>query len=516
MAVVKHLTNHSGNYQGATDYLVFQHDEVTGKAIKDEDGLPILREEFYMDGINCEPFSFAAECKVANKRFGKNQSKREIKAHHYIVSYDPRDVEVSLTPEEAQRMSLALAKEWFGGHQCIVFTHPDGTEGSGNIHTHIVLNSLRIKDEPEREWMQGKSWLWRAGCKHQAGDKFMAEFKQAVMKMCQQRGLHQVDLLPPTKAERITEKEYWAARHLSAKQVVSASKNSAGTEQRRVGVLTRKSFVRKAVHEAASIAVDFDSFAAILDEKYGIGCVLSNGRIYYKHPDDARQIKGHQLGLDYEWPVIAEAIQERIVHGEARERLGLLVELEAIQKAMRSPAYARKVRVSNVQRLAKTIAFIQENGIGSLEDLNRSCDFAQDVRDSAREMLAVVDVDLNFVNRAIKARGAYFGNRSIMDQYRKCSDKQRFYASHRKELDEFVRAQKELKELFPSGEVPGMDSLKLRKEELRSRRNEAYESFCEARYQLREFVTARKNVETALRSQEPSARRSMDATDLDI
>ena len=103
-----------------------------------------------------------------------------------------------------------------------------------------------------------------------------------------------------------------------------------------------------------------------------------------------------------------------------------------------------------------------------------------------------------------------------MDQYRKCSDKQRFYASHRKELDEFVRAQKELKELFPSGEVPGMDSLKLRKEELQSRRNEAYESFCEARYQLREFVTARKNVETALRSQEPSARRSKDATDLDV
>ena len=79
MAVVKHLTNHTGNYQGAIDYLVFQHDEETGKAIKGKDGSPILREEFYMDGINCEPFSFAAECKVANKRFGKNQSKGKSK-----------------------------------------------------------------------------------------------------------------------------------------------------------------------------------------------------------------------------------------------------------------------------------------------------------------------------------------------------------------------------------------------------------------------------------------------------
>ena len=325
--------------------------------------------------------------------------------------------------------------------------------------------------------------------------------------MCQQRGLHQVDLLPPTKSERVTEKEYWAARHLSARQVVSAAKDSVGAEQKRVGVLTRKAFVRKAVREATSVAVDFVSFAAILDEKYGLGCVLSNGRINYKHPDDTRQIKGHQLGLDYEWPVIVEAIHERVVHGETRERLGLIIELETIQKAMRSPAYARKVRVSNVQRLAKTIAFIQENGIESLEDLNRSCDFVQDARDSAREALAEVDAILNSVNCAIKARGAYFGNRSIMDQYRKCSDKQRFYASYRKELDEFVRAQKELKELFPSGEVPSMDSLKSRKEELQSKRNEVYESFCEARYQLREFVTARKNVEAVLRSQEPAVKR---------
>ncbi|WP_172136129.1 relaxase/mobilization nuclease domain-containing protein [Adlercreutzia sp. ZJ473] len=516
MAVVKHLANHSGNYQGAIDYLVFQHDEVTGRAVRDDEGNPILREEFYMDGVNCEPLSFAAECRISNRQHGKNQGKDEIKAHHYIISYDPRDVEVGLTPQEAQAMSLALAKEWFGGHQCVVFTHPDGSEGSGNIHTHIVLNSLRIKDEPERGWMQGKSWLWRAGCKHQASDKFIAELKQAVMDMCQRRGLHQVDLLSPAKADRVTEREYWSGRHLSAKRVASAAKDTGDLSRKPDGVLTRKAYVRKAVRDATATAVDFGTFAGILDEKYGLGCVLSNGRIYYKHPDDARQIKGRQLGLDYEWPVIAEAIQSRIEHGETRERLGLLVELEAAQKAMRSPAYARKVRVSNVRRLAKTIAFVQESGISSLEDLNRSCDFAQDVRDAARKALADVDAELSSVNRAIRARGAYFGNKRVVDQYRRCTDKQRFYSAHRRELDAFMRAQRELKGLFPGGEVPSMDDLKSRKEALQALRNERYESFCEARYQLREFVTARRNIEAALRPREGVPRRARGDVGLDV
>lgn len=119
--------------------------------------------------------------------------------------------------------------------------------------------------------------------------------------------------------------------------------------------------------------------------------------------------------------MIEKAIRQRIERGETGERLGLLVELEEIKKTMRYPAYSRKVRVSNIQRLAKTIAFVQKNGIKSLEDSNRSCDFAQDIRDFAKEALAGIDAELNSVNRAIKTRGACFGNRryeSVSQLYR--------------------------------------------------------------------------------------------------
>ena len=126
----------------------------------------------------------------------------DVKSHHYVLSFDPRDRDVGLTFDEAHRMAVEFARKWFGGHQGIVFTHPEGHNESGNIHCHIVFCSVRAKDEPVREWMTHES-EWRAGGKHHATDKCHAELKQTVMDMCRKRNLHQVELLecgPPLRA----------------------------------------------------------------------------------------------------------------------------------------------------------------------------------------------------------------------------------------------------------------------------------------------------------------------------
>ena len=51
MAILKHIKSRNANYSNAIDYLLFQHDESTGKKIKDEMGRSLLRDEFYMDGL---------------------------------------------------------------------------------------------------------------------------------------------------------------------------------------------------------------------------------------------------------------------------------------------------------------------------------------------------------------------------------------------------------------------------------------------------------------------------------
>ena len=83
MAIVKHIKSRNANYSAAINYLLFEHDEKTGKKIVDESGRSILRKEFYMDGLNCDPMSFDKECELTNAHFHKNKKREEIKSNQF-------------------------------------------------------------------------------------------------------------------------------------------------------------------------------------------------------------------------------------------------------------------------------------------------------------------------------------------------------------------------------------------------------------------------------------------------
>ena len=77
------------------------------------------------------------------------------KSHHYIISFDPKDaIENGLTGEWAQQIGMEYAKKNFPGHQALVCTHMDGHNESGNIHVHIVINSLRKFDVERQNFME--------------------------------------------------------------------------------------------------------------------------------------------------------------------------------------------------------------------------------------------------------------------------------------------------------------------------------------------------------------------------
>ena len=107
MAILKHIASKSSNYGAALEYLIFKHDELRKKPILDKNGNRIMRDEFYLDGLNCEPYSFDAACQQLNREYQKNKNKDEIKSHHYIISFDPADKdECGLTGERAQAIGL--------------------------------------------------------------------------------------------------------------------------------------------------------------------------------------------------------------------------------------------------------------------------------------------------------------------------------------------------------------------------------------------------------------------------
>lgn len=166
MAILKHIAVKNADYGEAQRYLIFKHDEKNSRPILDENGNMLLRDNYFLDGIECDPFTFDTECMEVNDLFDKNQDYDDIKSHHYIISYDPMDaVDRGLTAGHTQELGIGYAKKYFPGHQALVCTHTDGHNGSGNIHTHIMINSVR-KYDVEREDFMERPCDSRAGFKH--------------------------------------------------------------------------------------------------------------------------------------------------------------------------------------------------------------------------------------------------------------------------------------------------------------------------------------------------------------
>lgn len=288
MAVLKHIKSRNADYSAAIDYLLFQHDEKTGKKILDEFDRNILREEFYMDGLNCAPMSFDKECQITNTRFHKNQKTSEIKSHHYIISFDPADgSKCGLTGEKAQALCLELAKKIFPGYQALVVTHTDGHNASGNVHTHIVINSVQ-KYSAEREPYMSQPHDHEAGYKHRSTNKFLKYFKQDVMDMCHREGLHQIDLLQPAEV-KITQAEYMAK--LSGQELL---------------------------------------------EQYQISVTEHRGRYSYLHPDRQKRISKRSLGARYGKQYLEQTFLQKdpMAVLYLRSHLRLVVDLQSNVKAM--------------------------------------------------------------------------------------------------------------------------------------------------------------------------------------
>ena len=300
MAILKHIASKNADYGEPQRYLLFQHDEYTGKPILDTNGKMMLREEYYMDGINCDPFTFDIECKELNNQYHKNQNYNDIKTHHYIISFDPKDCEDNgLTGERAQKLGLEYAKQNFPGHQALVCTHTDGSNESGNIHVHIVINSLRKFDVEHQVFME-RPCDSRAGNKHHLTNNYLIYLKQSVMDMCQREKLHQVDLLSPAK-KKITEQEYHASRR-GQKQMDERNNvmQADNVIPRQTKFQTQKEYLRLSIEEAAASACSLEEFQKILLEQFSITLKISRGRISYLHPERTKPITGKSLGTQYE------------------------------------------------------------------------------------------------------------------------------------------------------------------------------------------------------------------------
>ena len=533
MAVIKHIASKNADYGESERYLIFQHNEYTQKPILDDEGHMILRDEYYLDGLNCDPFTFASECQELNSYYHKNKNFNEIKSHHYIISFDPKDrEECGLTGERAQQLGLTFAKKNFPGHQALVCTHTDGHNESGNIHVHIVINSLRKYDVPQEPYMEFDCES-KAGYKHHLSTAYLAHLKQDVMDMCQKEGLHQVDLLSPAE-RKITEKEYWAQRRGQEKlDKLNQKMLEDGIIPKETRYQTEKQFLRDAIDDAASTAKSPEDFAKILDKKYHIIFKISRNRYSYLHPGRKKYITGRNLGTRYEEDFLLQAFKENAKSLSDRKMeieepqvpnttkdlqatlapdtsdipvpfifiksdLRLVIDLQTCIKAQQSEAYAQKVKLSNLKQMAQTVAYIQEHGYNSLEDFHTALDKASDQTSAIRKSLKDTEQQLKNINEQIHFTGQYLAYKNVYADYRKSRNKDKFYEEHRAELSLYDTALRTLKEKSGGNKLPSMKALYAEKDRLIELRDTQREDFSNRRDYERELRTVSSNIDMIL------------------
>ena len=534
MAILKHIASKNADYGEAERYLIFQHDEYTQKPILDENGNMLLREEYYLEGINCDPFTFDAECRETNAFFHKNQSFNEIKSHHYIISFDPKDQEEhGLTGEQAQKLGVEYARENFPGHQALVCTHTDGHNGSGNIHVHIVINSVRKYNTEPQPYMEFDRDS-KAGYKHHLSDRYRIYLKQKVMDMCRSNGLNQVDLLNPAE-KKISEKEYWAKRRGQKNlDEHNAELKKKGLTPRQTTFQTEKQYLRDAIDAVASQATSQEEFSRLLSDRYNITFKVSRGRYSYLHPNRQKYITGRNLGTLYEETHLLQIFQEnsnrqssekshpadRIITDFSKlpklsisdqtdetthsflfikSDLRLVTDLQHCIKTQQSQAYAQKVKLSNLKMMAQTVAYVQEHGFQSKEDLDTALSNASAQSTDTRNTLKSTEDALKNINEQIHYTGQYLANKSIYSDYRKSRNKEKFYDDHRAELTLYESALRILREKSQGQKLPTLKMLREEKNRLTKLQTVQRDEFNTRREYERELRTVCSNVNIILR-----------------
>ena len=509
MATLKHIASKNSDYSAAETYLVYQHDEFSGKKILDEQGRPKLRESYILDTLECGEASFATACLLANRKYDKNNNPDDIKSHQYIISFDPRDaVENGLTMEKAQALGLNFCKENFPGHPAIVCTHPDGHNHSGNIHVHIVIGSVRTQEVERKPYMQ-KPRDWREGMKHSSTAQTMRHLRVAVMEMCQDAKLYQIDLLSSKK--RVSEREYWMKRRGQMKlDRENAALLAAGQQPTQTEFETAKETLRKQISDVLDNAVSFEDFSDRLLQRYGITVKESRGRLSYLPAGRKKFIRAHSLGDKFEKELVLATLKENaksqpiILHSNLEEkpdRIKKLVDIQAKLKQGKGIGYERWAKKHNLKAMAQTLILLQEKGLLNEDALNQRI---TELETKYHDTLAVVkDLEGRMkTNKELRYQvAAYTSTKNVAQQFNTAKRPAAFEEQHRAELTAYRAAAAYFKANSIT-KLPSPKKLEAEYAQLASEKAKFYEQYKEAKEELLKLKTAKQNVASFFREEE--------------
>ncbi len=379
---------------------------------------------------------------------GRSQ-KSDVIAYQVRQSFKPGEV----TPEEANRIGYEFAERFLKGkHAFIVATHTD----RAHIHNHIIYNSTAL--DGTRKFKN--FWL----------SSFAVQRLSDLI--CLEHQLSTIEYKP-----------YWERQ----KRIVYPPKES--NRDRLCSVIDSI---------LAEKPKDYEDFLQRLEQQ---GYEVKRGKhTAVKGKGQKRFIRFRTLGAGY-----SEDEIKAVIAGEAEHRphqkqppkeqpFHLLVDIQAKLSEGKSEGYARWAKRYNLKEMSKTLIFLQENKIGSIEEMQERVDAANaryhelgdSIKGSEKRLAEIAVLKAHIIN--------YAKTREVYAAYRKAGYSKAFLEAHREE----ITLHKAAKTAFDEAglqKLPKVKELDAEFAELLTKKKAAYPDYRKARNEMQELVRAQKNVE---------------------
>ena len=226
-----------------------------------------------------------------------------------------------------------------------------------------------------------------------------------------------------------------------------------------------------------------------------------------------RFIRFRTLGAGY-----SEEELKAVLAGEAEHRphqkqppkekqFNLLVDVQAKLAEGKSGGYARWAKEYNLKEMSKTLIFLQEKKIGSIEEMQERVDAAtahyHELGDSIKEaetrMAEIAILRTHIVN--------YAKTRSVYDAYRKAGYSKRFLESHRAEITLHKAAKAAFDEAILK-KLPKVKELDAEYSKLLTEKKASYPDYHKAKDEMQELLRAQRNVELFFAEEKSSTEKT--------
>ena len=243
---------------------------------------------------------------------------------------------------------------------------------------------------------------------------------------------------------------------------------------------------------------DFEAFLQKLEQQ---GYEIKRGKhTSVKGARQKRFIRFRTLGAGY-----SEDEIKAVIAGEAERRphqkqppkeqsFHLLVDIQAKLAEGKGTGFAHWAKQHNLKEMSRTLVFLQENKIGSIEEMQERVDAAtaryhelgDSIKAAEKRMAEIAVLRAHIVN--------YAKTRPVYDAYRKSGYSSKFLEAHREEVTLHKAAKAAFNE---SGlkKLPKVKDLNAEYSALLTKKKALYPEYRKARDEMQDIVKAQKNVE---------------------